>query len=1447
EQWAEFIGYTLEEVSPVSINTLRKHIHPADLERCKKISEKHFRGETDRYECELRMKHRDGSWIWILDRGKVISWTEDGRPLWMYGTYLNINESKEAEKQLKEKTELLENITDNISDLVSLTDLEGNLLFVGKSQGVLGYDADYVVGKNIMNYVHPEDYSYVVKEFNEFLQSEEESRKIEHKNIAKDGSDIWFETLGRVIKDEDGNPKQLLFSSRDITERKEAELILQKKYKELETTEEELRVSNEELQVTNQKLEKQKEELLQYKRAVEGVDYMIASVDADYKYLFVNSSFLKYHQLKEEEVVGYKAGEVLGEKKFNNNIKPYFDRSLKGEFIHFEMKTEYPEYGKVNLDISYYPLEKEEGIEGVVAVMRDITQYKKEEKEKLEYLREFEITLKGLGCNQVFRYRKCKDDQYVVNFSEGEIAESLNFTTKQVKGKTLAEVMGEENADKLKPYFSRAFEGETVEYDFQNGDRWFYTKLLPFETLSEGSVVEIIGISTEITQRKKTEQSLKESEEKHRFLFENMTQGVVYHDSNGEIFYANSSAANILGLTFDQLYGKTSVDPCWKAIHEDGSDFSGENHPAMASLKTGKPVYNKKMGVFNPQKNDYKWININSIPKFKENQTEPYQVIVTFEDITQRKESEEALKKSEQQFRQLFEQAAIGIFIADAHHNIVDVNEKALSILGYSREEMFHMKARNLIHPDDINKLTPNDNVKKMLSGEVLQTERRYCRKDGNYINVLINIGKIDTHESKNMHMVMFQDITERKQAEEELQVKNRISNSFIQSENESFYKEVLDVFREVFYSEYGFFGYINEKGDLVTESMTRDVWDECQSEDKTIVFPKELWIGLWGESLKKRKTLYKNGNLQIPEGHVKLTSAMAAPIMADDQLIGQIALANKENGYDYEDKKLIQRLCDYIAPLLYSKLKEEKYKQDLLKTKEKAEENEEKYKALVDNTPDFIYSLDLYSRHTAVNKSICQALNLDSKDIIGENHFELGFPKEIAKDWQEKHLQIFNTGKSMQFETATPMPDGTVKTYEAILTPIFDTSKNVVGIRGISRDITEQKNAEKELIKAKEKAEESDRLKSAFLANMSHEIRTPMNSIIGFSQILQESDYPKEQQKKFIDIIHSRTQHLLHIINDLVDVSKIEANQLTLNVQHFYLNNLMQELYSVFSNELTNRENDHIQLKLYLGLNYEESYIESDFNRFRQIMDNLLKNAVKFTEEGTIEFGYELWHEDKLLFYVKDSGVGIPKEQQEHIFERFRQVDDSSTRAYEGTGLGLTISKNLVVLLGGEMWLKSKEGEGSVFYFTLPYEDKSSKQSREEKKAEGGISNKEEKTLLLIEDDPTSREYMKALLEPNGLSLITCETGEEGYEAFINHPEIELILMDIKLPDTNGLEVARKIRASSDKNREVPIIAQTAYAMSGDDKKSMEAGCNDYISKPVDSKELLEKIGKFI
>ena len=1100
-----------------------------------------------------------------------------------------IKELEKVNEQLRESNNKFKSLYEHAPLPYQSLDPSGNIIDVNPAWlNTLGYKGEEVIGKSFCSFLHKDWQLHFDTNFSEF-KKQGFVYNVEFRLKHKKGHyiDVLFE--GNAEYETDDSFKQTYCTFKDITQQKEAEINLQKK--------------NEELQQYNQQLEKQEAELTQYKRMVEGSRDMMAAVDRKYKYLCVNSAFLKYHQLNEEEVVGNTACEILGEQFFKEKIQPHLIKCFNGKNVQQDIIGQSPEFGQVHLDINYYPLEKDEEIDEVVAVMRDVTQYKQAEKEKLKYSKEFEFTLKGLGCNQVFRYRKNKNDRYVVTFSEGEIAESLGFITKQVKGKTLAEVMGEDEADKLKPYFFRAFEGENVEYDFQFGERWFYTKLLPFETLSDGSVVEIIGISSDITQRKKSEQSLEESERKYRQLFENAPVGISQTALQGQPIMQNDTMAHLLGFE--------NSEEMMNYYYEHGEQF-----------------------YVDPQRRH------------------------------------ECLQKIKDQ-------------------------------------------------------------------GYVKNFEYQIRRKDGSHIWLSLTANKLNYQGNEGGVIEGFAiDITKRKEAEIKLQKK---------------YEELE-----------------------ATEEELRTSYEELQNVNDRLEQQKAE-LKKAKEKIEKSEERYQNFLAQSSEGIYRFE--LKNPVDIDLEVEAQIDLI-------YEDSYLAECNNKFVEMYGASSV------QDVL-------------------------GLSLTELHGGKDNS--------------KNRKEIqDFIEQDYRITNRVTVEATRTGETVYFS------NNTIGILE---------NKKLVRMWGVQADVTQQKIMEQNLVASKEKAEESDRLKSAFLANMSHEIRTPMNGILGFSQILQESDYPKDQQKKFLGIIHSRTQQLLNIINDILDISKIEANQLTLNFQHFNLHDLMQELYTTYKNQLEKDEKTQIQLKKDFSLNYQGSYIESDVQRLRQIMDNLLNNAIKFTDEGIIEFGYNLKDEGTLVFFVKDTGIGIPSDKKDQVFERFRQVDDSSNRAYEGTGLGLTITKSLVELLGGEMWIDSTEGEGSVFYFTLPYKAQNTAKKEETEKNEAEY-NWQSKTFLIVEDDPTSLEYLKEVIEPKGAELILKQTGEEGYQAFRDNTDIDLILMDIRLPDISGMEIIKRIRET---NNEVKIIAQTAYAMGEDRKLCLQAGADDYIAKPIKISDLLSIINKYV
>jgi PAS domain S-box-containing protein len=389
--------------------------------------------------------------------------------------------------------------------------------------------------------------------------------------------------------------------------------------------------------------------------------------------------------------------------------------------------------------------------------------------------------------------------------------------------------------------------------------------------------------------------------------------------------------------------------------------------------------------------------------------------------------------------------------------------------------------------------------------------------------------------------------------------------------------------------------------------------------------------------------------------------------------------------------------------------------------------------------------------------------------------------------------------------------------------------------------DIRELKKKEEELKRAKEKAEESDRLKSEFLANMSHEIRTPMNGIMGFTRLLKQEGPSDDAWEHYIDIIYQSSNQLLRVINDIVDYSKIQAGQYELEENEIHLNALMEELKELFDEEKKTMNKDKIDITLSIPEQQEDKIIIADHGKIKQIFSNLLDNALKFTLKGEIEIGFFI-ENSYVNFFVSDTGIGISEKDQHIIFERFRQVDSSTSRNYGGTGLGLTICKTLVELMDGDITLESEEEKGTTFYFKIPFVEK--QLSYPQQKVQTKDSFKwPQKTILVVEDDYTSYLYFENLLEPTSVNILHAESASKAWELFYNE-KVDLILMDIRLEGENGLDLTQRIRKI---DQTTPIIAQTAYALSDDRKKCMDAGCDDYITKPIESDALFEKIDQFL
>lgn len=503
----------------------------------------------------------------------------------------------------------------------------------------------------------------------------------------------------------------------------------------------------------------------------------------------------------------------------------------------------------------------------------------------------------------------------------------------------------------------------------------------------------------------------------------------------------------------------------------------------------------------------------------------------------------------------------------------------------------------------------------------------------------------------------------------------------------------------------------------------------------------------------------------------------------------------------------------------------------DVIKNRDELRELNYLLDAILNNIPVYMFVKDSEDdfRYLYWNKALANHSKIPASRALGRTDFEIFPERSDAEKFHQDDLELMRTGERLEMQETYVTAAGETRIVQTLKTHIPLVGR-VPLIIGISWDITNVQNIEQELIQARIKAEQSDRLKSAFLANMSHEIRTPLNAIVGFSRLMTTTDN-REDEKLYSEIINQNSDVLLQLINDILDLSKIEAGTFEYIKQPMDLGEMCRNVYEIHKGR--------VQEGVTLTLDNEDDslMINEDKNRILQLITNLITNAIKFTYEGEIHFGFKL-KKDYIDFYVKDTGIGISEEKLSHIFGRFVKLNSF----VQGTGLGLAICQMIVEKMGGAITVESELHEGSTFRFTIPYDmynkqEKFKKNAEREQHLKVAIKSLQLRTLLVAEDVDSNFLLMNTVLGKK-YKLIRARDGREAVDMYKeNHPD--LIFMDIKMPYMDGLEATRLIRGYS---KDIPIIALTAFAFESDRERAIEAGCNDYLTKPV-SQEAIEKI----
>ena len=1032
----------------------------------------------------------------------------------------------------------------------------------------------------------------------------------------------------------------------------------------------------------------------------------------------------------------------------------------------------------------------------------DITDRKNAEISNLETTRKLESFIGNLPGIAFI----CKNDEYwTMEYMSQETEKITGYAPKELidnTSKAFSDIIHLEDKDYVeKEIKSVISKNETYEIEYRivrKDGKTIWVLERGCGTNYDKRYEYIEGIIINISERKNFESNLIKSEAIFRNLFEN-------HDSvkflidpdNGKIIDANKKASEFYGWSIPELrnmnIGEINLLPK-DQIEENINQVSNKkrNHFEFKHQLKNGTIKNVDVYSTRIEEGDNKYL---------------YSIIF---DITDRKYLEDRLKL----LSEAIEQSPVAVFITDSDGNISYVN-KTFSLLTELDEQEVIGK-----NPRIFNSGTHDDSFYKDLwqtinKGNIFTATVRNKKKSGEIYPARIIISPIkDSNGLITNFVALQQDLSELLIAKEKTEESNQRYELILQGAAGGIYD--WDIVNKKVHLNEGWKAMRGYSGDEITEN--EEEWSNgIHPEDK-----KKLFNVLQEHFDKKTEIFEFEYRVKHKSGHYIWIFDRGKAIFNDK---GEaVRMAGSE--IDITVRKKTEN------ELILSKVEAEKNALELLKAQE--------------ITKIGSWYLDIKTNEVSWTEELFKMYGFDPAKPVPPytEHMKLFTPES----WQVLSSSLAKTretGIPYELELRTVRKDNSNGWMWVRGEVVKDENDNNIGLWGAAQDITKSKQIEEELNNAKEKAEESDRLKSAFLATMNHELRTPLNHVLGFSNMIPDMT-DDDSIKEFAGLINESGSNLLNIIEDIFDLAMVEQSEIKIREDAVFIRDIYIELKKQLQEVLSgSNKDDSIRLMFKIDSNIATRQIITDKSKVIQVMSNIIKNAVKYTHNGEISLSLMLAEDNYLSIKVKDTGIGIPKDKQEIIFEFFRQVDDSHTRIHDGVGIGLAISQRIANAMGGTIKIESELDIGSEFTFLFPktFVDEN-KINPENENTSFTVPDLSGKRVLIVEDDNIAMGMMVNLLKPSKCKIITAVNGQEALDSIKVNPDIDIILMDLKMPVMNGFEATRVIRKEFS---DLPIIALTAYSLQKDKKKALDEGCNDIITKPISKEILFKKLQDFL